>query len=51
MIGGAVRWEYVINLEDNIACMVRDAEVRATVVRAAEVESIVVKYAAVRTGV
>ena len=41
----------MINLEDNIAAMVRDAEVRATVVRAAEVESIVVKDAAVRTGV
>ena len=41
----------MINLEDNIAAMVRDAEVRATVVRAAEVESIVVKDASVRTGV
>ena len=41
----------MINLEDNVDAMVRDAEVRATVVREAEVASIVVKDAAMRTGV
>ena len=41
----------MINLEDNVDAMVRDAEVRATVVREAEVASIVVKDAAMKTGV
>ena len=48
MIGGAMRWECVINLEDNVTAMVRATEVRAAEVRDTEVEFIVVKDATVR---